>query len=76
MILGRNPALWVALGASILNALVVLQIWNLDTIQLAALNALLVAAIGVIANEADPTTAGTFAATTQAPTHGSVTTTE
>jgi hypothetical protein len=67
VILGRSPALWLALVAALLNAAVVVFHIPLDGIQVAALNGLAVAAIGVIANAADPTTAATFAFTTKAP---------
>lgn len=71
MILGRNPALWLGLVGAVLNALVLFGL-HLSAEQVAALNAVAFAVVGVIANEADPTTAGTFAATTQAPRSGSV----
>lgn len=67
MILGRNPALWLALIDAILNAAVVVFGVNLTPLQIASLNGLAVAAIGVVANAYDPTTAPTFAKTTKAP---------
>lgn len=75
MILGRNVALWLGLVAAVLNSAVVVFGIHLTTEQVVSLNALAFAVIGVIANEADPTTAGTFAMTTKAPASGSVTTT-
>lgn len=75
MILGRNPALWLGLVAAVLNAAVLFGL-HLTAEQVAALNAVAFAFVAVIANEADPTTAGTFALTTKAPVSGSVTTTE
>jgi hypothetical protein len=62
-ILGRNPALWLALVVAFLNALVVVCGVQLSADQLASLDMLAVAAIGVLANEADPTTVGTLAFT-------------
>lgn len=73
MILGRNPALWLGLVGAILNAAVVVLNIQLTTEQLVALNALAFAIVGIVANTADPTTAGTFALTTKAPASGIVT---
>lgn len=73
MILGRNPALWLGLVAAILNTLVVVLNIQLTAEQLVSLNALAFAVVAVVANESDPTTAGTFALTTKAPASGSVT---
>ncbi len=67
MILGRSPALWLAGFVAVLNVAVVVLGVRLDSQQIAALDAAAVAIIGIIANESDPTTAGTFAATTKAP---------
>lgn len=67
MILGRNPALWLALVAAILNVAVIVFGVPLTELQLAALNTVAVAIVGVLANSADPSTAPTFAATTKAP---------
>lgn len=75
MIFGRAKSLWLALVAAVLNTLVVLQVVTLTLEQLAALNALAVAVIGIVANEENPTTAGTFEFTTKAPASGTVTTT-
>ena len=61
MILGRNPALWLAVLAAGLNVLVIVFGVQLTAEQLAALNAFLVAFIGFVANEKDPTTLPTFA---------------
>ena len=74
MIWGRNPALWLGLVAAILNTLVVVFNIALTAEQIVSLNALAFAVVAVVANEADPTTAGTFALTTKAPASGSVTT--
>jgi len=68
MILGRNPALWLALITAVLNAAVIVFGIQLSAEQMAALNGLAVAVIGVVANEADPTTASTLAFTTSGPT--------
>lgn len=65
--LGRSTSLWVSLVAAFLNALVVLHVVDLDASQVGALNTLALVVIGVLANEENPTTAGTFEATTQAP---------
>jgi uncharacterized membrane protein len=67
MILGRRRSLWLSLVATVLNVSVVVFNVHLDVNQLASLNALAIAVIGVIANEDDPTSAGTFAFTTKAP---------
>lgn len=67
MILGRNNALWVGAAAAILNALVVLGLWQISGVQLAAVDGAAFAVIGLIANASDPTTAPTFALTTKAP---------
>ena len=67
MILGRNPGLILAVVAAALNVAVVVLGIHLNADQLASLNALAVAVVGVVANEADPTTAGTLAPTTKAP---------
>ncbi len=65
MILGRNRALWVALLGAVLNAIVVLGVLNLTSDQIASLDGLGLALIGIIANASDPTTAPTFALTTK-----------
>ena len=67
MILGRNAGLWAALVAAALNALVLVFGVPLTVDQVGVLNVLALAIIGLIANEADPTTAGTFAPTLSAP---------
>lgn len=61
MILGRNPALWLALVAAALNVIVVVFGIQLSAEQIATLNAFFVALIGFVANEKDPTTLPTFA---------------
>ena len=65
MILGRSPALWAALVAAALNVALVLGLAHLSVEQVAALNGLALAFIGVIANESDPTTVPTFALATR-----------
>ena len=67
MILGRSRALWLALIIAALNAGVGVLHWQLSLSDLGLLNMLAVAALGILANETDPTTAGTFAMTTKAP---------
>ena len=67
MILGRSSALWLGLVAAVLNVAVLVFGIHLSSDQLVALNALAFAVVGVIANESNPTTAGTFAMTTKAP---------
>jgi len=68
MILGRNPALWLALVAAVLNVAVVVLNVALTADQIIALNAFAFAVVGILANSADPTTAKTFALTTKRPT--------
>jgi hypothetical protein len=65
-ILGRSPVLWYALVAAVLNTAVVLGMVHLDDVQLAGVNALTLAVLGVIANERDPLAVGTLAATMHA----------
>jgi hypothetical protein len=67
MILGRTSALWLALVTAALN--VAVSVFHVDFTldQLAVLNAFAIAVIGVIANEQNPTSAGTFDLTTKAP---------
>jgi uncharacterized membrane protein len=67
MILGRNPALWLGLATAVLAAAVVVFGVALSTIQVETIMAVVSAIIGIVANEADPTTAGTLAFTTKAP---------
>lgn len=69
MILGRSTVLWLALVAAALNVATVVFGINLSPDQIVALNAFAFAFVGFLANEADPTTVGTFALTTKAPTH-------
>ena len=68
LILGRSPALWLALVAALLNALVIVAGVKLSAEQIAALNIAAAAIVGVVANESDPTTAPTFSTQTTAPT--------
>jgi uncharacterized membrane protein len=67
MILGRSRILWLALIAAVLNVAVVVFSVPLNEIQIGALNILALTALGVIANESDPTTVGTLALTMKAP---------
>lgn len=64
---GRNPALWLGLAAAALNAAVIVFGVQLSAGQLAAIMAVVTALVGVVANEADPTTVGTFARTLGCP---------
>lgn len=73
MILGRNAGLWTGAIAAIFNALVLVGVWPLTAIQLAGVDTAAFAIVGLIANAADPTTAGTFDLTTKGPSGGSVT---
>lgn len=66
MILGRSPALWLALVAAVLNAAVIVAGISLTSEQVGVLNILAGAIVGIVANETNPTTAGTFALTTAA----------
>lgn len=72
MILGRSRVLWLALIAAALNVAVGVFNVQLTVEQIISINALAIAVLGVIANEDDPTTAGTFALTTKAPRSGSI----
>ena len=72
MILGRSRVLWLALVAAALNVAVGVFHINLTVENLIQLNALAIALLGVLANEDNPTTAGTFARTTKAPRTGSI----
>ena len=67
MILGRSPALWLALVAAGLNVAVVVFGVHLTAEQLATLNGFAIALIGVVANESDPSTAATFSFATTRP---------
>ncbi len=66
MILGRSKALWIGLTTAILNAAVVVFHVPFDAVQLTVLNTLILAAAGILANEENPNTVGTFEATTKA----------
>jgi uncharacterized membrane protein len=72
MILGRSRVLWLALIAAALNVAVGVFHINLTVENLIQLNALAIALLGVLANEDNPTTAGTFSRTTKAPRTGSI----
>ena len=72
MILGRSRVLWLALIAAALNVAVGVFHVPLTVEQIISVNALAIAVLGVIANEDDPTTAGTFARTLRAPRSGSI----
>lgn len=67
MILGRNPALILAVVAALLNVLVGVFGVPLSIGQLAAVNGLAIALVGVIANETDPTTVSSLAFTRTPP---------
>ena len=64
---GRSTSLWLGLVLAVINALILLHVIELDATQIAALNTLAIALLAVLANEENPTTAGTLSATTQAP---------
>lgn len=66
-LLGRATTLWVALIAALLNLVVVLNIVTLDALQIGSINGFALVLIGILANEENPTTAGTFSGTTSAP---------
>lgn len=65
MILGRAPALWVGLVAAAVNVLVIVLGVPLTGLQVGAINALALAVIGILANETDPRSVPTLAATLQ-----------
>lgn len=71
MILGRNPALWLAAIAAMLNVAVIVFGVPLSMEGLAACNVLAASIIGLVANAADPTTSPTFALTMSGPATGS-----
>ena len=66
-LLGRSTTLWVSLIAAGLNLLTVLNVVTLDALQIGSINTFALVLIGILANEENPTTAGTFSATTQTP---------
>ena len=66
-LLGRATTLWVALIAAALNLVVVLNVVVLDALQIGSINGFALVLIGILANEENPTTAGTFSATTDTP---------
>lgn len=66
-LLGRSTSLWVSLVAAALNLITALGFIHLDGIQIASINTFALVLIGVLANEENPTTAGTLSATTTAP---------
>ena len=65
MILGRNPALWLALVAAALNVLVIVFGVALASDQLAALNVLAGVVVGILANSQTAEAVPTFAARTK-----------
>ena len=67
MIFGRSPALWGALIAAGLNVLVFVFGVHMSADQVGYLNAFALVLIGIVANESDPTTVGTFAPTITRP---------
>lgn len=66
-LLGRATSLWVSLVAAALNLVVVLNIVHLDAAQIGSIDAFALILIGILANEENPTTAGTLSATTETP---------
>lgn len=64
---GRATTLWVALIAAALNLVVVLNIVTLDAVQIGSINGFALVLIGILANEENPTTAGTFEGTVETP---------
>lgn len=64
---GRATTLWVSLVAGALNLAVVVFRVPLDADQVIAINGFALILIGILANEENPTTAGTFSATTETP---------
>jgi hypothetical protein len=59
--------LWVSLIAAALNLVVVLGVVTLDALQIGSINGFALVLIGILANEENPTTAGVFEGTTEAP---------
>lgn len=66
-LLGRATSLWVALVGAALNLAVVLNVVTLDGVQIGSINTFALVLIGILANEENPTTAGTLSATTTPP---------
>jgi hypothetical protein len=66
-LLGRSTTLWVSLIAAALNFVVVMGVVHLDAIQIGATNGFALLLVGILANEENPTVAGTFSGTMQAP---------
>ena len=66
-LLGRSTTLWVSLIAAALNLVVVLGVVTLTVDQIVAINGFAFILVGILANEENPTTAGTFSGTTHAP---------
>lgn len=75
-ILGRSPALWVALIAAAINVGVGVFGLPLTVDQITELNALALAAIAIVANASQPGTVPTFALTTRAPNPDSTSSTD
>lgn len=66
-LLGRSTTLWVSLIAAALNLVVVLGVVTLDALQIGSINGFALVLIGILANEENPTTAGTFSGTIETP---------
>ncbi len=66
-LLGRATSLWVSLVAAGLNLVTVLGVVHLDGVQIGSIDTFALVLIGILANEENPTTAGTLSATTQTP---------
>lgn len=64
---GRSTTLWVSLIAAALNLVVVLGVVTLDALQIGSINGFALVLIGILANEENPTTAGTFSGTIETP---------
>jgi hypothetical protein len=65
MIFGRNVALWAGLLGTVLNAIAFL--FALDPQAVILIDGAGLALLGVLANEADPSTVSTFAGTVTPP---------
>lgn len=67
LILGRSRALWAGAVAGVLNGLVVLSVFHMTDVQLAAVNLAAFGLISLLANADDPRTVPTFAASITPP---------
>lgn len=66
-LLGRATTMWTALVGAALNLAVLLNVVELNVDQVLGINGFALVLIGILANEENPTTAGTFSATTETP---------